>query len=140
MSKTGDATPIQRQTRQRSAVAAVLEKSEPFRTAQQVYDELRETGISVGLTTVYRTLASLAESGELDVVRNAAGELTYRRCTTGEHHHHLVCRSCGKTAEISGESIETWARKMGAKHGFRKVDHDFELFGLCADCPDEPEA
>ena len=45
-----------RSTRQRTAVNEILGELEEFRTAQQLHDELRRSGNSIGLTTVYRTL------------------------------------------------------------------------------------
>ena len=113
----------QRRTRQRAAVQDVLAELHEFRTAQQIHDELRKRGDSIGLTTVYRTLQALAESDELDALRTADGETAYRRCSDG-HHHHLVCRSCGRTVEVSGPAVERWANAVAAEHGFREVSHD----------------
>ena len=123
----------QRRTRQRAAVQEVLAELHEFRTAQQIHDELRRRGDSIGLTTVYRTLQSLSEAGELDALRNADGETAYRRCSDG-HHHHLVCRSCGRTVEVSGPAVERWANAVAAEHGFREVSHDLEIFGTCGSC------
>ncbi|HEU4547543.1 MAG TPA: transcriptional repressor [Microlunatus sp.] len=123
----------QRRTRQRTAVQEVLAELHEFRTAQQIHDELRRRGDSIGLTTVYRTLQSLSDAGELDALRNAEGETAYRRCSDG-HHHHLVCRSCGRTVEVSGPAVERWANAVAAEHGFREVSHDLEIFGTCGDC------
>lgn len=123
----------QRRTRQRAAVQDVLAELHEFRTAQQIHDELRRRGDSIGLTTVYRTLQALAESDELDALRTADGETAYRRCSDG-HHHHLVCRSCGRTVEVSGPAVERWANAVAAEHGFREVSHDLEIFGTCGDC------
>lgn len=122
-----------RRTRQRAAVQGVLTDLHEFRTAQQIYDELRRRGDSIGLTTVYRTLQALAEAGELDALRTAEGETAYRRCSDG-HHHHLVCRSCGRTVEVSGPAVERWASAVAAEHGFRDVSHDLEIFGTCGNC------
>ncbi|HEY5979197.1 MAG TPA: transcriptional repressor [Microlunatus sp.] len=126
-------TSPQRRTRQRAAVQEVLAELHEFRTAQQIHDELRKRGDSIGLTTVYRTLQSLSEAGELDALRNAEGETAYRRCSDG-HHHHLVCRSCGRTVEVSGPAVERWANAVAAEHGFREVSHDLEIFGTCGSC------
>ncbi|CAM5718101.1 hypothetical protein SALBM311S_10432 [Streptomyces alboniger] len=79
---------------------------------------LKHKGDSVGLTTVYRTLQSLADAGEVDVLRTSDGESVYRRCSTGEHHHHLVCRVCGKAVEVEGPAVEKWADAIAAEHGF----------------------
>lgn len=125
---------VQRNTRQRAAVAEVIAAQDGFRTAQQIHDELRTSGHKVGLTTVYRNLQTLADAGDVDVLRNPDGELSYRRCSSSGHHHHLVCRNCGKTVEVAGDVVEAWAAKVGAENGFREVGHDLEFFGLCSDC------
>ena len=133
MTSQPTATSPQRRTRQRAAVQEVLAELHEFRTAQQIHDELRKRGDSIGLTTVYRTLQSLSEAGELDALRNAEGETAYRRCSDG-HHHHLVCRSCGRTVEVSGPAVERWANAVAAEHGYREVSHDLEIFGTCSSC------
>lgn len=123
-----------RRTRQRAAVDDVLQAQQEFRTAQQIHDQLRHDGQSVGLTTVYRTLQAMAESGEVDVIRSPEGEASYRQCASDNHHHHLVCRSCGRTVEITEPDVEAWTRSVAQQHGFRDASHELEIFGTCADC------
>lgn len=125
---------MQRMTRQRTAVADALTTVEDFRSAQQLHELLRDQGHGIGLATVYRTLQSLAEAGDVDVLRTAEGESVYRRCERREHHHHLVCRSCGATVEIDGPAVEAWAAQIGASHGFTDISHTIELFGTCGTC------
>ncbi|HEY9437630.1 MAG TPA: transcriptional repressor [Streptomyces sp.] len=135
-----NAAPVRgRSTRQRAAVAAALDEVDEFRSAQDLHDVLKHRGDSVGLTTVYRTLQSLADAGEVDVLRNTDGEAVYRRCSTGEHHHHLVCRVCGKAAEVEGPAVERWAETIAAQHGYVNVAHTVEIFGTCAECAALPE-
>ncbi|WP_049565968.1 Fur family transcriptional regulator [Streptomyces sp. SBT349] len=123
-----------RSTRQRAAVAAALAEVDEFRSAQELHDMLKHRGDSVGLTTVYRTLQSLADAGEVDVLRTSDGEAVYRRCSTEEHHHHLVCRSCGKAVEVAGPAVEKWADAIAEEHGFVDIGHTVEIFGTCGDC------
>lgn len=123
-----------RVTRQRVAIADVLAQTDEFRSAQQLHEALRESGDAIGLATVYRTLQALADQGEVDVLRAPDGEALYRQCSRREHHHHLVCRGCGRTEEIDGPSVEAWAEQVGAGHGFADIDHTLELVGTCADC------
>ena len=133
----GPATPgvrRQRATRQRAAVADILSRTEEFRSAQQIHAALDAEGTRVGLATVYRNLTALAGSGEVDQIRNAEGETLYRRCDAHSHHHHLVCRSCGTTVEVSAAPLETWVARISQKNGFTDVEHTAELFGLCAAC------
>ena len=131
---TQDPTPTApRSTRQRRAVQELLDSVDEFSSAQEIHARLRDTGSSIGLTTVYRTLQSMAQTGQVDVLRPEDGEARYRRCTT-EHHHHLVCRHCGRTLEVEGPAVEQWADEMAARHGFTDITHTVEIYGRCADC------
>jgi Fur family ferric uptake transcriptional regulator len=125
---------LRRSTRQRTAIAAALHAANGFRSAQDLHDDLRDAGKRVGLTTVYRTLQGLADSGHVDVLRTDEGEAIYRLCPTDEHHHHLVCRSCGHSVEISSDEIEHWAERTADRHGFTHVTHTAEVYGLCRSC------
>lgn len=129
-------TTPQRRTRQRATIAEVLAELEEFRTAQDIHDLLRRRGDSVGLATVYRNLQAMAEAGEVDVVRTPDGQASYRACgeATHAHHHHLICRVCGRTLEVEFEGVEELIAALAAQHGFTDVDHSFELHGLCATC------
>lgn len=130
-SRTG-AGPKRRPTRQQAAVTARLTASEDFLSAQDLHARMRADGVAVGLATVYRTLTSMAASGDLDVLRTDDGEAVYRMCSTG-HHHHLVCRDCGRTVEIEGPAVERWAERVAAEHGFTDVSHTLEIFGTCSE-------
>jgi Fur family ferric uptake transcriptional regulator len=121
-------------TRQRVAVREELAREAAFRSAQDVHARLRAAGTRIGLTTVYRALQSMADTGEVDVLRQPDGESVYRRCSTPRHHHHLVCRECGRTVEVDGPAVERWADKVAAEHGFSAVEHTVEVFGTCAGC------
>jgi Fur family ferric uptake transcriptional regulator len=123
-----------RSTRQRTAVSAMLDRLDDFRSAQEIHERLRGAGEGIGLTTVYRTLQGLVEAGEVDVLRTDSGESVYRRCASDEHHHHLVCRRCGTAVEIEGPAVETWAQKVAEAHGFSDLSHTVEIFGLCREC------
>lgn len=121
-------------TRRQQDVRDALAVSEGFRSAQDIYADLRADGSRIGLTTVYRALQSLVESGEVDVLRTDDGESVYRACATDEHHHHVVCRSCGTTVEVEGPAVEHWAEKVGAENGFVDITHTVEVFGTCTSC------
>lgn len=123
-----------RATRQRAAISGALGASDRFRTAQELHEDLRRSGETVGLTTVYRELQSLADAGEIDALANTSGETIYRRCSSEHHHHHLVCKSCGRSEEVQSNEVEEWARRAAAAHGFSSVDHVVELYGLCDSC------
>lgn len=133
MSGSSPTVPGRRSTKQRAAVAGLLEQLDEFRSAQELHEELRTRGQGIGLTTVYRTLQSLADAGEVDVLRIRGGEAVYRRCSS-HHHHHLVCRHCGRTVEVEGPAVERWAEKVAAENGFSQISHTVEVFGTCTGC------
>jgi Fur family ferric uptake transcriptional regulator len=127
-------SPRRRETRQGGIVRDALAESEGFRSAQDVYAVLRQQGDAVGLSTVYRHLQGLAENGDVDVIHTPEGETTYRFCGDAQrkHHHHLVCRVCGRAEEIEGRAVERWAATVAEQHGYTEVDHTVEVFGVCS--------
>ena len=121
-------------TRQGDLIGGVLSDVSDFRSAQEIHSELNRRGDHVGLTTVYRHLNLLAERGVVDALRTPAGETIYRRCEAEVHHHHLICRSCGKTVEFEGPEVERWTESVARAARFRDVSHTVEIFGTCPDC------
>lgn len=122
-----------RTTKQRSEIVALLRAIGTFQTAQQIHGALKAAGNPVGLATVYRQLAALAQAGEVDCIVRDNGETKYRHCSP-EHHHHLLCRECGKTVEVQAATFEAWCRETAEAHGFRDVAHSVEIVGTCGDC------
>ena len=125
---------MRRQTWQRSAVREALSAREGFVSAQDLHGALKAGGSPIGLATVYRALADLAVDGDADSLRSGDGEALYRACVSTGHHHHLICRSCGRTVEIEADAIEEWAANVAAANGFRDARHVVDVFGLCDRC------
>jgi Fur family ferric uptake transcriptional regulator len=124
----------QRVTKQRLAVSAALDSLDDFVSTQDLHRLLHGQGSAVSLATTYRILQSMADDRLVDVLRNADGEAIYRRCSVAEHHHHLLCRHCGRAVEIEAPAVEAWAAATAQQHGFTAVQHTVEIFGLCPDC------
>jgi Fur family ferric uptake transcriptional regulator len=124
----------QRVTKQRLAISAALDDLDDFVSTQELYRILQNQGVSVSLATAYRILQSLADEGLVDVLRNGEGEAVYRRCAVTGHHHHLLCRNCGKAVEVEAPAVETWAARTAKDHGYTDVAHTVEIYGLCPDC------
>ena len=122
-----------RNTWQKDAVRHALAEATGFVSAQQLHLVLRNHGSTIGLATVYRALAELAEAREADSLQGNGGELLYRACGT-DHHHHLICRACGKTVEIEAERVEKWADEVAKAHGFTAPTHTIDIFGVCSAC------
>ena len=122
-----------RPTSQRVVVLTELMGERNDVTAQQLHERLRSRGEQLGLATVYRTLGLLAEAGVIDSLSHRPGELCYRWCGEG-HHHHLVCSSCHQVVELAECELGSWLERISEAHGFVTTGHRLEVSGLCGDC------
>ena len=126
----------QRQTRQRAAIADLLSRTDQFRTASQIHDDLRHEGEDIGLTTVYRTLLMMANAGQVDLIRTGEGETAYRRCSMG-----ITTTSSAVTADalsrskapLSSGGLTTSPTNMA----FSDIQHHLGIFGRCSSCADQ---
>ncbi|WP_228980694.1 Fur family transcriptional regulator [Streptomyces sp. DH12] len=123
-----------RMTRQRAAVAKALAERGEFVSAQELHGVMGESGVHVGLTTVYRALQDLERAGGADAVRDEVGERLYRHRPGAGHRHYLICRRCRRDEPLDTEVIEEWVAAVVRSRGFADVEHTLELTGVCADC------
>ena len=121
-----------RPTRQRVAVIDALRARPEAVTAQDLHHELRRSPGAPGLATIYRTLTALTATGDLDTFPRE-GEQAFRLCGP-DHHHHLVCRSCGSVEEVGAEAVESWVTRVARQRKFKVLGHTVDVFGLCAAC------
>ena len=122
-----------RNTWQKTAVLEQLSNTDEFVSAQELHQKISQSGKKLGLTTVYRALTEMVEQGMADTLSISDGEMRYRICTP-EHHHHLICRVCGKTVEFDMPGFEELALEVAKANGFTELSHEIELFGVCKDC------
>lgn len=123
-----------RSTRQKTAVNRALDERQDFVSAQELFALLKERGEQVSLATVYRILQQQQQEGLVDVLNPDDGESLFRRCQAQDHHHHLVCRQCGRAVEIEAPAVERWATRLADEHGFTEAEHTVEIYGICPDC------
>ena len=123
-----------RNTWQREAVREALDSRAGFVSAQALHSSLHEAGTSIGLATVYRAPADLAERGAADSRQGPDGENLFRACVSTDHHHHLICKSCGMAVEIEAREVEQWAQATAAQYGFTQAQHVVDIFGRCPAC------
>lgn len=122
-----------RPTRQRRAILrAVAAEPRPI-SAQDLHARLRKAGESAGLATVYRTLQALTDAGVLRTFQTPAGEVAYKVCEPG-HHHHLICTRCGRVEEIPSCEVEDWATAVAQRRGFAVTSHQADIYGVCGRC------
>lgn len=103
-------------------------------TAADLLAEAHSRDVHVGRATVFRTLDLLAEQGDLERIDLPSGEHAYVSCAPHEHHHHVVCRQCGKSVDVIDPGLQAVVRAIGERSGFRIDSHRLELFGLCPEC------
>lgn len=131
-SSTG-AGPPRRLTAQRLLVAEALRKADRTVGAVELYDTLRRSNPRIGRATVFRTLDLLVEMGLAQRFEGDGHVHLYTSCKPA-HHHHLVCRRCGSSADIDDAEVETLIASVRRRHGFA-VDHgSLDFYGMCATC------
>lgn len=120
-----------RLTPQRLAVLAAIEETKGAFTATEIHERARKEHPRLGLATTYRTLELLRESGSLHALRGV-GTPAYVRCHP-EHHHHLVCLSCGSVEETELCAAPP-AAELVRRYGFSPQAHEVEIYGTCSGC------
>jgi Fur family ferric uptake transcriptional regulator len=124
-----------RMTAHRQAVLELLQRSDHFRSAQQLHFEIREHhSIRIGLTTVYRILRTFAEQNIAETQRAEDGETLYRLRTNPGHRHYLLCRRCGRAEGFTAADIELHTSQLAEAHRYADVTHHIDLYGTCPRC------
>jgi Fur family ferric uptake transcriptional regulator len=128
-----------RSTAKQRAVLEVLREHENFRSAQQLYLDVRQNRqLRIGLTSVYRILRTLAADGVAETQRAEDGEILYRlRAGTG-HRHYLVCRRCGEAVAFIPVEIEEHTDRLSRQHHYTDVTHYVDIYGTCPRCRTVP--
>lgn len=120
-------------TARRQVVSSLLEAGHPV-SIECLHQRLGAA--SFDLVTLYRNLDAFVEAGVAQVVRNESGKALYEIIGgPRDHHHHVICRRCGKIDcldECDGDvaRFENAARKLG----YADLSHRLEIYGLCGDC------
>ena len=104
-------------------------------TAREVSDLLRERGSGVGLASIYRALELLERLGLIKRFDVGEGVARYEPAhPSGEHHHHVVCDSCGTVEAFQDEALERAIHSVSGKVSFDVAAHDVTLHGECPAC------
>lgn len=129
-------------TNQRLLVLEVLEAhSDRHMTAEDVYELVKEDYPEIGLATIYRTLQLLLEMQLVDrinldegCVRYEIGETFYGKTAGKHHHHHLICKTCGKILPFKDDLLDELERRIEEEMGFHVLDHELKFYGQCREC------
>jgi Fur family transcriptional regulator, ferric uptake regulator len=121
------------QTAARKQTLELLKSERRYLTATAIHRLLKPRAPKLALSTIYRTLEALQESGTVTNRVDSNGEASYIYCGE-QHHHHAIYRGCGHVDEVDCNAIGAFATALLDKQSFRLDDHSIEFYGLCARC------
>jgi len=122
-------------TEQREIVLSILIHAEDHLSAEEVYNQVKETDptSNIGIATVYRALSFLDEVDLITSITFGSDGKKYES-NAKSHHDHLICTECGKIVEFLDEEIEKRQERIAKKNKFKITNHSMQLYGICEDC------
>jgi len=100
---------------------------------QELYQCLLRKERRIGLTSIYRSL-DLFESMGMVFKLMSGSNVKYKLCELEDHHHHIVCKTCGKVVELNFCDISKWSEKVMESTGYQVTDHQLNFYGFCKAC------
>lgn len=120
-------------TPQRRLILSIIQEHEGHLSADEIYHLAREKQPRLSLSTVYRTLDILRESGLISELHLDRDLLRYE-IQRDEEHQHLVCLGCGRVIEFKCAHCTRMHRDLALQYGFKITGSRVELLGYCAEC------
>lgn len=119
----------------RTAVVEALSRHSCAVTALELDEELRRRRPPVGRASVYRALEQLEQLGLVQRIEVCRGTAGYERVDPdGHHHHHAICRDCGRMVPFEDASLERAIGELSRAISFDVAEHDVVLRGTCERC------
>jgi Fur family ferric uptake transcriptional regulator len=115
---------------QREAIAQAAARYCGSFSAEDLHAAVSESAPGIGIATVYRAVSAMEHAGFIEPVGARHGATVYVQCEVRDHHHHVVCTSCGAVAEAECSVSATAA----CDTGFTITGHELTLYGLCPRC------
>lgn len=113
----------------------LLTTEEPMR-AEEIFTQIKNHRIN--LSSIYRSLHMLSTLGIIKKVNFHEDFTRYELSDRyRDHHHHLICQSCGKIEDYLDCDLESVVQKVRKEYGFETTAHDLELYGVCSTCQEE---
>lgn len=128
--------PGRRMTRQRRVVLHAVERFDRPFSAGELTRAVASADAAIGRASVYRTLALMVQAGQVQRL-HTGGRERYTLCLAPEHHHHVTCTVCGRTADFSLARVDAFERAVEAAVstlGYRSQSHVLEVHGICGRC------
>jgi Fur family ferric uptake transcriptional regulator len=119
----------------RGAVVSLLGRQDCCLSANEISQELHESGSEVGTASIYRALELLHGMGLVQRVEFGEGVARFEPVTPGgEHHHHAVCERCGRVTPFEDEHLETLLERLAGDLKHSMSGHDLVIHGECSRC------
>ena len=122
-----------RLTEPRRAVAGLISGRRGYFTAADLLAEATTRRLDIGRATIFRALELFTELNLVERLDLPNGEHAYVECAPA-HHHHVICSSCGRTADVADCGMQAVAEEVARRSGYQIDTHRLELFGLCPKC------
>jgi len=122
-----------RVTAPRRAVADLIASRTGHFTSSDLLEEARARQLRIGRATLFRNVELFVELGALERLDLPSGEHAYVACEPEQHHHHVVCRACGRSAEVEDSGLQAVVADIAQRSGYEINVHRLELFGYCPD-------
>jgi Fur family ferric uptake transcriptional regulator len=121
-------------TPNRRLVADMVAATGGHFTAADLLERGRREQFHIGRATIFRALELLTSLHVVERLDLPSGSHAYVVCDPEEHHHHLVCSTCGRSEDVADGELARLVDEIGQRHGYRIESHRLELFGMCPDC------
>jgi Fur family transcriptional regulator, ferric uptake regulator len=121
-------------TANRIRILEFLRESKTPLSAENIYLKLRDNGIAINLSTIYRTL-EIFTLNNLVISLNVEGDKKVLYECVGEHHHHyLICLSCSKIISLDYCPLESYEKELEKQLDYTLISHRLVLYGHCPKC------
>lgn len=121
-------------TNQRKLILSAFYEAEGHLSAEDLYQQLRNTDPSLGQATVYRTLKLMKDAGLAREHRFGDDVTRFEPRLGHGHHDHLICDGCGATVPVFNQQIEELQSELAREHGYKPTSHRMYLYGICPEC------
>ena len=119
-------------TAQRLAVLRAV-SSHPHCSAEDVAEHARAEIGTISRQAVYDALGILADNGLIRRIQPAGSPAIYE-CRVGDNHHHLICRNCGKTADVDCTVGNAPCLTPADAAGYQIDEAEVIFWGKCPEC------
>lgn len=117
----------------RAIIETLIEQRGRFAAAEEIFRLAREKHAGTDFSTVYRNLELLVKMDIIHKTNIKDGAAVYELICDPSHHHHIICKECGKTEIINACPMERLLESID-ETDFTLTDHKLELYGYCSKC------